>query len=139
MVFDDSLRQLLQQIRTIAIVGAKDKPGQPVDGVGRYLIDAGYTVYPVHPARRTVWGLPAYAGLTSLPEPVDCIDLFRAPEHCPAHAREILALPWKPRIFWMQLGIRSPEAGKLLAETGIQVVEDACLMVEHRRLLGARA
>ncbi len=139
MLFDDSLRQLLQQITTIAIVGAKDKPGQPVDGVGRYLLDAGYTVYPVHPVRRTVWGLPAYADLASLPGHADCIDLFRAPGHCPAHAREILALPWKPRIFWMQLGIRSPEAGKLLAETGIQVVEDACIMVEHRRLLGACA
>lgn len=139
MLFDDSLRQLLQQTGAIAIVGAKDKPGQPVDAVGRYLMDVGYTVYPVHPVRRTVWGVPAYPNLAALPASVDIINLFRAPEHCPTHAREVLALPWKPRLFWMQLGIRSPEAGVVMNEAGIQVVEDACIMVEHRRLIGVPA
>ncbi len=69
-----------------------------------------------------------------LPEPVDLLDVFRAPEYCPGHAREVLALPWKPRAFWMQKGISSPEARSLLEKENIMVVEDACLMVEHRRL-----
>lgn len=131
----NELRRLLEQARRIAIVGAKDKPGQAVDRVGRYLMDVGYEVYPVHPARATVWGLTAYPDLAALPRPVDIVNLFRAPQYCPDHAREVLALPWRPLLFWMQLGIRSPEARALLTSTGITVVEDACIMVEHAQLL----
>lgn len=136
MLDDTDLRTLLQNSRRIAILGAKDKAGQPVDTVGRYLLAQGYVIYPVHPARATVWGLEAFPDLAALPEPVDVIDVFRAPLHCPEHAREVLALPWRPKLFWMQLGVSSPEARALLAGTGITVVEDACLMVEHARLLG---
>lgn len=139
MLFDDALRSLLQATRTIAIVGAKDKAGQAVDTVGRYLMSVGYTVYPVHPVRRSVWGMPAYASLADLPAAVDMVNLFRAPQYCPEHAKEILQLPWKPKSFWMQLGIRSAEAGELMHNAGIQVVEDCCSMVEHRRLLGVQA
>ena len=120
-----AIRDVLQRSRSIAIVGAKDKAGQPV----------GYTIFPVHPVRKTVWGLTAYPDLASLPQPVDIIDLFRAPQYCPAHAQEVLALPWKPLCFWMQEGIRSAEARALLEPEQILVVEDLCLMVEHARLL----
>ncbi|MDR2516336.1 MAG: CoA-binding protein [Spirochaetaceae bacterium] len=130
----DAIRVLLQKVRTVAVVGAKDAPGQPVDNVGRYLIEAGLEVYPVHPARRNVWGLTTYKSIGDLPGPVDMLDLFRAAEYCPGHAREALALPWKPLAFWMQLGIFSPEAATLLEKEGIMVVQDACLMVERRRL-----
>ena len=129
------MRAVLGESRSIAIIGAKDKPGQAVDRVGRYLLEQGYRVVPVHPVRKTVWGLPAFATIAELPEPVDIINLFRAPEYCPGHAQEVLALGWKPKVFWMQLGIRSPEARQALAETGITVVEDSCIMVEHARLL----
>ena len=104
-----AIRDVLQRSRSIAIVGAKDKAGQPVDRGGRYLLDKGYTIFPVHP--------------------------FRAPQYCPAHAQEVLALPWKPLCFWMQEGIRSAEARALLEPEQILVVEDLCLMVEHARLL----
>lgn len=139
MLFDDTLRSLLQQTRTIALIGAKDKAGQAVDRVGRYLMEAGYTVYPVHPVRRNVWGLTTYPDLAALPCPVDMVNLFRASQYCSAHAHEILQLPWKPRVFWMQLDIRSPEAGTLMEQAGIRVVEDTCIMVEHQRLLGERS
>lgn len=135
MLDDNTLRALLRKAHSIAIIGAKDKPGQAVDRVGRYLIDQGYRVVPVHPVRKSVWGLPAVASLADLPDPVDIVNLFRAPEYCPAHAEEVLRLPWKPALFWMQLGIRSPEARLALAATDIAVVEDACIMVEHARLL----
>ncbi len=133
------LRALLRNAKDIAILGAKDKPGQPVDGVGRYLLRQGYKIWPVHPARATVWGLAAYQDLASLPKPVDIIDVFRAPQHCPEHARQVLALPWRPKVFWMQSGIVSPEARELLEAAGVAVVENACLMVEHARLLGSAA
>jgi len=133
---DEQRRSLLRSAKTIALVGAKDTPGQPVDVVGRYLIRAGYTLWPVHPLRQSVWGLPCFASLGALPGKADIINLFRSASACPAHAGELLALAWKPRVFWMQLGIRSPEVGKLLAPQGISVLEDLCIMVEHRRLCG---
>ncbi|CAK7049819.1 MAG: putative protein YccU [Desulfovibrio sp.] len=133
---DELLRAILRDAKTIAIVGAKDAPGQPVDGVGRYLMNAGYTVIPVHPARKDVWGLQTYKSIADLPGPVDIIDLFRAAEYCPAHAREVLELPWRPRAFWMQVGIESPEATALLEPAGVSVVQNVCIKVEHRRLLG---
>ena len=131
----DAVSHLLRTAGSIALVGAKDKAGQPVDRVGRYLLEQGFTVYPVHPVRRTVWGLSAYPSLAELPQPVDIITLFRAPEACPAHARETLALPWRPRCFWMQEGLRSEAARALLEPAGILVVEDACIMVEHNLII----
>jgi len=132
---DTELTALLSGVKTIAVVGANDRPGRPVDMVGRYLLDAGYTVLPVHPKRPTVWGLTAYPDLASLPGPADLIDLFRAADYCADHAREVLALPWKPRCFWMQSGIANPEARALLEPAGILVIEDRCLKIEHKRLL----
>ena len=134
---DSALRTLFSKIRSIAVVGAKDAPTQAVDHVGRYLIKAGFQVFPVHPVRKDVWGLKTYASLADLPQPVDMIDVFRAPEYCPGHAQETLALATKPLVFWMQLGISSPEATALLEDKGIVVVQDLCLMVEHKRLMGA--
>ena len=133
-LFDETIRALLSSANTIAIVGAKDTQGQPVDTVGRYLAQAGYTVWPIHPIRRSVWGLPVFPSLAALPGKADIINIFRAASACPEHAREVLALPWKPSAFWMQSGIRSPEAGQTLAVHGIPVIEDTCIMVEHRRL-----
>ncbi len=128
------LRDVLSRARNIAIVGAKDREGQPVDMVGRYLIETGYAIFPVHPKRKSVWGLTAYPSLNDVPEPVDIVDLFRAPEYIPAHAREALRLCPPPALFWMQSGIASPEAEDILKGTSIRVVSDACLMVVHRKL-----
>lgn len=133
---EKELAALLGEVKTIAVIGAKDKPGQAVDMVGRYLIGAGYRVIPVHPVRSGVWGLPTFKSILDIPEPIDLIDVFRAPEHCAAHAEEALKLATRPRCFWMQTGIFSPAARQLLAGSGVTVIEDRCLMVDHRRLLG---
>lgn len=133
------LAPLLQSVRTIAVLGAKDAAGQPVDKVGRYLIEAGFTVIPVHPKRKNVWGLTTYTSLAELAEArpdvqVDCVDLFRASQFCADHAKEALALPNVPKLFWMQSGIRNAEARTLMENAGASVVEDECLMVVHKRL-----
>jgi predicted CoA-binding protein len=96
MLFDDELKALLQKVKTVAIIGAVDKPGRPVDMVGRALMDAGLRIVPVHPVRRDVWGLPTYPSLGEVPVGVDLVDVFRAPEHCAAHAAETLALAPRP-------------------------------------------
>ena len=134
---DADMRQALAGCSTVAIVGAKDKPGSAVDRVGRYLIENGFTVYPVHPVRKNVWGLHTFSSLAEVPGPVDIVNLFRASENCPKHAREALKLSAPARIFWMQMGIFSFEARSILAGTPTRVVEDLCIMVEHRRLFHA--
>ena len=68
--------------------------------------------------------------------PVDIVNVFRAPQYCPDHARETVALSPLPQLFWMQQGIVSPEAASIAGKAGIAVVEDLCIMVEHKRLLG---
>ena len=128
------LAPLLREVKTIAIIGAVDKPGRPVDKVGRALIDMGFTVIPVHPKRTDVWGLTTYPTVTDIPVPVDLVDVFRASQFCQDHAREVLNMNPLPKVFWMQQGITSPEAGKLLADSGIKVVEDRCTKVEFQAL-----
>lgn len=141
MLFDAQLRAMLASARRIAIIGAKDNPGAPVEHVGRYLLNAGYEIMPVHPVRRQAWGIPTAHSILELPErgfEPDIICLFRASQYCEDHAREVLQLPKLPKIFWMQEGIRSPEAGKLMFEAGVKVVEDRCMETVHKALFDDR-
>lgn len=130
---DKELAGLLSKVKTIAIIGAVDKPGRPVNDVGQAMMDMGFDIIPVHPARKDVWGLTTYKSVTDIPVNVDVVNLFRNSQFCPAHAREVLEMANKPKCFWMQSGIASPEAGELLANTGITVIEDRCLKVEFQR------
>lgn len=132
------VEKLLSNVRCIAIVGAKDVPGQPVDTVGRYLIDAGYTIFPVHPVRQNVWGLPTYKKIADIPISIDLVNVFRASAHCADLARECQKLLALPLVFWMQSGIMNPEVHEVFFGSGVKVVENACLMVEHRNMLKAR-
>ena len=111
---DSTLKELLAPGKTIALIGAKDRPGTDVDMVGRFLINAGFRVIPVHPARATVWGIPACKTLAEIDEPIGLVNLFRASAACPGHAAEVLALGHKPAGFWMQTGIVSAEARGML-------------------------
>ncbi|WP_243546062.1 CoA-binding protein [Pseudodesulfovibrio tunisiensis] len=132
------LAALLGQVKTIAVIGAVDKPNRPVDRVGREMIEMGFNVIPVHPVRENVWGLKAYKCVTDIPEPVDVVDLFRNAQFCPDHAREVLRMNPLPRLFWMQENIYSPEAREILKKSGIIVIEDRCLKVELQQLGIAR-
>ncbi|MDC0335467.1 CoA-binding protein [Pseudodesulfovibrio sp.] len=127
---EKELAALLPEVKTIAVVGAVDKPGRPVDGVGREMMNMGFDIIPVHPARSDVWGLPTYKSVVDIPVPVDVVDLFRNAQFCPDHAREVLTMNPLPKIFWMQSGIVSPKAREILSDSGITVIENRCLKVE---------
>lgn len=133
---DRQLREILTEAESVAVVGIKDDPEQDAFRVPRYLQRAGYRIVPVNPKLGEVLGERAWPSLEKLPAPVDLVDLFRAPEHIPAHVDEILALPEPPKAVWMQLGIQHGESAARLRAAGIRVVQDRCMMVEHRRLLG---
>jgi len=130
---DKELAALLSEVKTIAVVGAVDKPGRPVHDVGMAMIGMGFDIIPVHPKRSDVWGLPTYPTVNDIPVPVDVVDLFRNAQFCPEHAREVLKMDPLPKCFWMQSGIISPEAREILAGSGITVIEDRCLKVEFQR------
>jgi predicted CoA-binding protein len=138
---DGGLTRIFREVRTIAVLGAKGEAGAPAYYVPTYLKARGYRILPVNPTRagERIFGERVVATLADLPGPVDAIEVFRRPEFLPGHAGEILRLPWKPAVVWFQLGIRHDDAAAELARAGIRVVQDRCMMPEHRRLLGQGA
>ena len=136
---DAGLRRLLGSARTIAVLGIKAGDEDDAYRVPLYLADNGYRILPVSPKLESVLGERCVARLADLDTPADLIDVFRAPKHLPAHTEEILALGWKPRAVWFQEGIRDDLSAARLEAAGIAVVQDRCIMVEHRRLIGESA
>ena len=140
LVQDDAgLRRIFRETRTVAVLGAKGESGEPAFYVPAYLKARGYHIVPVNPTRagERIFGETVVATLADLTDPVDVVEVFRRPEFLPGHASEILRLPWRPAVVWFQLGIRHDAAATDLARAGIRVVQDRCMMPEHRRLLGA--
>lgn len=133
---DDQLRELLERVESIAVLGAKAGPEDDAFRVPRYLQAHGFRVLPVNPKLRELLGERAWEDLAALPETPDLVNVFRAPSHIPGHVDEILRLDPLPKGVWLQLGIRHDEAAERLRRAGIQVVQDRCLMVEHARLFG---
>jgi len=129
---DAELRQLLQSVCTIAVVGASSRPERPSNSVSRYLMAQGYQVFPVNPGETEVLGLPCYPDLKSLPVPVDVVDIFRRSEHVPAVVEEAIEIDAKA--VWMQLGVMHAEAAARAQAAGLAVVMNRCLAIEHQRL-----
>jgi uncharacterized protein len=123
--------EILRDSSTIALVGASPRAGRPSNGVMRYLLDAGYRVVPVNPTCDEVLDIPCAPSLASIHEPIDLVDVFRREEHAAGLAREAAAIG--ARAFWLQLGLRSPEARRVALESGMDYVEDACTAIVHRR------
>ena len=139
MQSDAELRDLLRRVRSIAVLGAKDGAGDDAFLVPQYMQANGYRIIPINPKLGSVLGERALASLARLGGGVDLVNVFRAPQHVPAHVDEILALSPRPLAVWLQLGIAHAASAARLEAAGIGVVQDRCLMVEHRRLLGGAA
>jgi uncharacterized protein len=129
--------QIVRECRRIAVLGIKpeSRAGAPAFYVPDYMLRHGYDIVPVpvyYPDVVEILGRRVYRSLRDVPWPIDMVNVFRRPRDIPPHVPDILAA--KPRVVWLQLGITHPEAAETLARAGIQVVQDRCLMVEHRRL-----
>jgi hypothetical protein len=134
---DDSLlREIFERCRTIAVVGIKAGASDDAFRVPQYMQQHGHCIVPVSPKLDRVLGERCFASLRELREPIDLVNLFRAPQHLPAHVDEILAMHPLPFAVWFQLGIRDDASAARLRAAGVAVVQDACLMVEHARLAG---
>jgi len=129
---DNELRELLEGVTTIAVVGASTNPAKASNAVPKFLIEAGYTVIPVHPAAEEILGQTAYPTLADIPLPVDIVDVFRPATEAPGLADQAVAIG--ARTLWLQLGITSPEAKQLAERAGLTYLEDICIGETTRRL-----
>ncbi len=129
-------KPILDTARTISVLGASTDVDKAGYYVPEHLAESGYRIIPVNPSRvgETVFGEPFRASLADVNEPIDIIDVFRPSAEVRAHVPEILALDPLPKLVWFQQDIRDDEAASELAAAGIDVVQDACLMVMHRIL-----
>lgn len=128
---DEAICALLRPGMTIAVVGLKDSG--PSYDVALHLQRAGHRIIPVTPKHAELLGERAYRTLPEVPDPIDIVDVFRAPERVTPHAEEALALAAAPAVFWMQQGISNAQAAERLARAGIKVVQDRCLKIEWAR------
>ncbi|THF52610.1 CoA-binding protein [Allorhizobium terrae] len=132
------LKDILTQVKVIALTGASPNPQRPSHGVMRFLLGRGYKVIPVNPgqAGKEILGQTVYARLADIPEPVDMIDVFRASEYLDSVVDEALALSPKPSVIWAQLGVRDDVAAGKAEASGIKMVMNRCPAIEHPRLIG---
>ena len=133
---EQGIAEIVRNSRRVAVLGIKTEAqaGQPAFYVPEYLHRAGVDVIPVpvyYPEVTEILGKKVYRSVADIPGEIDLVDVFRRSQDVPPHVDDILAA--KPGAVWMQSGIRHEEAARRLAEAGIKVVQDRCLMVEHRR------
>lgn len=130
-----TLRRILQDTQTIAVVGASANHSRPSYEIYSYLISTGqYQVFPVNPTITEIDGARVYPRLSDLPVVPDMVDVFRRLEELPSVLADTLALQPRPKILWLQQGLWHEQVGRDAAAAGMQVVMDRCLMVEHARL-----
>lgn len=127
-----TIEQILKDTKTIAVVGLSDKPDRPSFGVAIYLQAQGYRIIPVNPNINEALGEKAYPNLTSVPDKIDIVDIFRRPADVPPIVDEAIAI--KAPAVWMQLGIVNQPAADKAAKAGLDVVMDHCAKVEHQKL-----
>lgn len=128
---EETIKRLLRETKTIAVVGMTSRTSRAGYYVPAYLQRAGYRIIPVNPHEEEILGEQAYPDLHSVPEPVDLALLFRRSESVPPHVEEAIEIG--AGAVWMQLGIVSEQAAERARAAGLDVVMDACMMVEHRR------
>jgi predicted CoA-binding protein len=127
---DTTIEKILDETKTIAVVGFSSRQSRAGYYVPAYLQEQGYRIIPVNPYVREGLGEPAYPDLLQVPDKVDLVLIFRLPENVPPAVEEAIAI--EAKAIWMQLGIVNEEAAAAATKAGLDVVMDACMLVEHR-------
>jgi uncharacterized protein len=135
-ITDARIREILTGSPTIAVLGIHDEPEKAAFYVPEYLHDEGYRIIGVNPnfTDQTLLGEKVRATLAEIGEPIDLVDVFRRSEQIPEHVEDILAMKPRPKVVWLQLGIRNDDAAKILEAAGIVVVQNRCTLADHQRL-----
>jgi uncharacterized protein len=135
---DAYIRSILQDVKTIALVGASANPARPSWIVTKYLLERGYDVIPINPglAGGELLGKPVYGSLAAVPRPIDMVEIFRNSQAAGPITDEVLALDPLPKVLWMQLSVRNDEAAARAEARGLKVVMNRCPKIEFGRLSG---
>lgn len=135
---DAHMRQVLEGVTTVAMVGASANEARPSFLVLKYLLSKGYAVTPVNPglAGKEILGQPVVARLADIPHAVDMVDIFRNSDAALGVTRDALTLVPKPKVIWMQLSVRNDEAARLAEAEGVTVIMNRCPKIEYGRLSG---
>ncbi|MBL9017044.1 MAG: CoA-binding protein [Myxococcales bacterium] len=139
-VNDSKIRDILSSSPTIAVVGIHVEPEKAAFYVPEYLHDEGYRIIGVNPAYagRELFGETVRSTLAEIGEPIDLVDVFRRSDAVMGHVEDILAMKPRPKVVWMQLGIKNEDAARILEAAGITVIQNRCTLADHQRLgLGA--
>ncbi len=124
--------KILNQYRTVAIVGASPNPERPSYRVASYLMEHGYQVIPVNPNAPVILGNTSYPDLSSIPEKVEVVDIFRKSEEVMPIVEEAIKI--RAKVVWMQEGVINEEAAAKARDAGLLVVMDKCMLKQHQRL-----
>jgi len=133
---DKEMKEILLSAKTVASVGLSSNQEKESYWIAAYLKEQGYRIIPVNPTATEILGEKAYPDLSSVPEKVDVVQVFRKPEDVPPVVEEAIKIGAK--VVWMQEGISHAESAKKAREAGLQVIMDACMRATHRRLIGAK-
>jgi predicted CoA-binding protein len=134
MIGTSEIRRILQNNKTIAMVGLSAKWHRPSYFAAKYLLDHGYRVIPVNPNYDEILGQKCYPDLASIPDAVDVVDLFQRADTTPGYARDAESI--KAKVLWLQLGIENDEARKIAEHAGMEFVQNHCMKIEHGRIFG---
>jgi len=129
---DEQIKRILQKYKKVAVVGLSPDPSKPSNGVSRYLQGRGFKIIPVNPKETEILGEKAYPDLSSIPEKVEIVDIFRRPEYVPPIVDEAIKIGAK--VVWMQEGIINHPAAIKASQNGIMVVMDRCMFKDCRAL-----
>lgn len=130
------LQRIFAESSSIAVVGLSPKTNRPSNQVARYLQQAGYRVIPVNPGQSEILGEQCYPDLSSIPGPVDVVDIFRRADQVEPIARAAVAIGAK--VLWMQQGIINEEAARVAEQAGLTVIMDRCMKVDHMQFAGRK-
>ncbi|THF86244.1 CoA-binding protein [Deinococcus sp. KSM4-11] len=133
------LARILKESKVVAVLGFHPDAMKPAHFVPEYLQRQGYTILPVNPSltRRgeTYFGHKAVATLSEIAVPVDVVEIFRRSDKVRGHLDDILGMQPLPKVVWMQLGIRDDDVARELTARGIEVVQNRCMLTDHRALM----
>ena len=130
---EEKVKRILQDNKKIAVVGCSRDPEKPSHTVPRYMKEEGYKIIPVNPFADQILEEKVHKSLSEINEPIDIVNIFRPSEQCLEVVKEAVNL--KPKVIWMQLGIKNEDAAKLAEENGIEVIMDKCFYIEHQNLI----
>lgn len=129
-----TLRRILSDYKTIAVVGLSNKWHRPSYFAAKYLQEHGFRIIPVNPGQKEILGEKCYPSLLDIPGSVDVVDIFRRPEDVPPIVEQAIKIG--ANVVWMQLGVINEEAAQRAREAGLEVVMNKCMKIEHGRLFG---